>query len=62
MSVITLGITVGTAVSAGTMWTGSVFALLAAVALALQTGRERNTQPLEARAEVATSASKHDWS
>ncbi|MFC0220176.1 MFS transporter [Pseudochelatococcus lubricantis] len=57
MSVITLGITVGTAVSAGTisafgddpavaMWTGSVFALLAAAALAFQTGRKRSTGPL----------------
>lgn len=51
-SVITLGITVGTAVSAFAisifgndpavaMWTGSTFALLAAVTLALQTGRKQ---------------------
>ncbi|NKY37254.1 MFS transporter [Nocardia speluncae] len=51
-SVITLGITVGTGVSAFTistfgddpgvaMWTGSVFALLAAITLALQSGRRK---------------------
>lgn len=59
MSIITLGITVGTAVSAATisafgddpsvaMWTGCVFALLAAVVLALQTKGKRSETPLKA--------------
>lgn len=72
MSVITLGITVGTAVSAATisafgddptvaMWTGSVFALLAAVVLAFQTGRERKTQVIRASAEFTMSARAQDW-
>lgn len=64
MSIITLGITVGTAVSAATisafgndpavaMWTGSGFALLAALALALQTGRTRRAKPPKALEDVA---------
>ncbi|MFB8343908.1 MFS transporter [Brucella cytisi] len=64
MSIITLGITVGTAVSAATisafgddpavaMWTGTAFALLAAVALFLQTGRKRAIEPLKVHKEAA---------
>lgn len=64
MSVITLGITVGTAVSAITinasdndptvaMWTGSVFALFAALALFFQTRRGRNKVALKDVEEVA---------
>ncbi|TGN55954.1 MFS transporter [Paracoccus liaowanqingii] len=60
MSVITLGIAAGTAVSATTisasgndpavaMWTGCVFALLAAFALGLQTERKATAKPSEDR-------------
>ncbi len=55
-SVITMGITIGTTISAVTigvfgddpavaMWTGSAFALLAALTLAIQTIRARNPRP-----------------
>ncbi|MDN5757886.1 MAG: MFS transporter, partial [Tomitella sp.] len=62
-SIITLGITIGTAVSATTMsafgnnpavamWTGSGFALLAALVLALQTLRTRRVKALRPPLEV----------